>query len=87
MPAIGLGTWKMEDGVAEDAVTKAIELGYRYFDCAPIYLNEAEIGESFGAAFTGGGHDRSEFGLPRNSGATAIDPTWLRERSNKLYRI
>jgi len=61
MPAIGLGTWKMEDGVAEGAVTKAIELGYRYFDCAPIYLNEAEIGESFGAAFTGGGHDRSEF--------------------------
>ena len=61
MPAIGLGTWKMEDGVAEGAVTKAIELGYRYFDCAPIYLNEAEIGESFGAAFNGGGHDRSEF--------------------------
>ena len=62
MPAIGLGTWKMDDGVATQAVSTAIELGYRHIDCAPIYLNEVDIGKAFEAAFaSGAGHDRADF--------------------------
>ena len=44
IPAIGLGTWKMDDGTATDAVRTAIEVGYRHIDCAAIYLNDAEVG-------------------------------------------
>lgn len=48
---IGLGTWKMFEGSAYDAVNNAIEIGYRHIDCAWIYLNEADIGRAFSRCF------------------------------------
>ncbi len=54
MPAIGLGTWKMEDGTATEAVKSALESGYRHINCAPIYLNEADIGAALDDAFQRG---------------------------------
>lgn len=42
MPLIGLGTYKLDSA---DAVRTALALGYRHIDCAPIYGNEALIGE------------------------------------------
>lgn len=47
LPAIGLGTWKTTRGEAAVAVDAALAAGYRHFDCATIYKNEAEIGEVF----------------------------------------
>ncbi|KAJ5912428.1 hypothetical protein N7504_001311 [Penicillium tannophilum] len=47
IPAIGFGTWKAGPGEAAAAVQSAFEAGYRHFDCAPLYGNEAEIGEVF----------------------------------------
>eukprot|EP00051_Salpingoeca_urceolata_P013236 m.165573 g.165573 ORF g.165573 m.165573 type:complete len:352 (-) comp17739_c1_seq3:115-1170(-) len=38
------------------------QVGYKHFDCASFYDNEAEIGKVFGKAFgSGGGYDRSEY--------------------------
>lgn len=54
MPAIGLGTWKMEDGSATPAVLEALKLGYRHVDCAPIYLNEPDVGQALTAALSQG---------------------------------
>ena len=53
MPGFGLGTWKSEPGVVAQAVTAAVEMGYRHIDCAAIYGNEAEIGTAFKTLFEG----------------------------------
>lgn len=60
IPAIGLGTWKMDDGSATEAVKTALQLGYRHIDCAPIYLNEADVGAAFGEVFESGAISREE---------------------------
>ena len=49
MPAIGLGTFGSDRFAAEDiaqAVRGAFEVGYRHFDCASVYENEALIGRA-----------------------------------------
>ncbi|MES5819987.1 aldo/keto reductase [Streptomyces sp. RG80] len=43
-PAIGLGTWPMDDAEAERAVARALRLGYRLVDTATNYHNEAGVG-------------------------------------------
>lgn len=44
IPAIGLGTFRLQGQVVIDAVRNGIEAGYRHIDTAQIYGNEAEVG-------------------------------------------
>ncbi|MDQ0988981.1 aldo/keto reductase [Streptomyces sp. V3I7] len=44
LPAIGLGTWPMDDAGAEEAVLGALDLGYRLIDTAVNYHNERGVG-------------------------------------------
>jgi len=37
-----------------------LEAGYRYFDCAPIYLNEKDVGVALDEAFSSGSVERSD---------------------------
>jgi diketogulonate reductase-like aldo/keto reductase len=57
MPAIGLGTFG-SDHVSHDQVGEAVQhaasIGYRHFDCAPVYGNEDKIGASFRKLFHSG---------------------------------
>lgn len=46
IPAIGLGTYRLQGRQAIDAVTTALELGYRHIDTAQMYANEAEVGQA-----------------------------------------
>jgi len=47
IPAIGLGTWKSEQGGQVAAsIKEAIKCGYRHIDCAYIYGNQREIGQA-----------------------------------------
>ena len=47
IPRIGLGTYLLRDGSQVlQAVTTALEAGYRHFDTASMYGNEAGIGKN-----------------------------------------
>lgn len=47
IPALGFGVWQMEDlQQCEDAVIKAIQVGYRMIDTASIYQNETAVGKA-----------------------------------------
>ncbi len=45
LPALGFGTWCIDDDKAAAAVRTAIELGYRHIDTAQAYGNERGVGE------------------------------------------
>ncbi|CAK1583493.1 unnamed protein product [Parnassius mnemosyne] len=46
MPRIGFGTWQASDDVLEKAVEEALAAGYRHFDSARAYENEAALGRA-----------------------------------------
>ncbi|MFI8288598.1 aldo/keto reductase [Streptomyces sp. NPDC085614] len=56
MPQLGFGVWQVPDDEATQAVTTALEAGYRSIDTAAIYGNE----EGTGRALTGSGIARGE---------------------------
>lgn len=55
IPAIGLGTWTLDDAASERMVATAIETGYRHVDTAAMYGNEVGVGAGLKAS-----------GLPRD---------------------
>jgi diketogulonate reductase-like aldo/keto reductase len=55
MPLLGLGVYDLYNMQAEEAVTHALEIGYRLIDTAAMYNNETEIGNAV-----------RKNGLPRN---------------------
>ncbi len=57
IPVVGLGTFGSDNYSAQeiaDAVDFAIRHGYRHIDCASVYMNEKEIGESLDNLLTDG---------------------------------
>lgn len=46
IPAIGLGTFRLQGQVVIDSVRNGLEAGYRHIDTAQIYGNEAEVGQA-----------------------------------------
>ena len=51
MPYLGLGVWQAGDGAeVEQAVTWALEAGYRHIDTASIYQNESGVGKALNSS-------------------------------------
>ncbi|KAJ1722233.1 D-xylose reductase [Coemansia erecta] len=60
MPTVGLRTWKISLEQTSSLVYQAIQLGYRHFDCAYGYHNEAQVGQAIARAVSEGLVQRSE---------------------------
>ena len=54
MPQIGFGLWKVAPEDCAETVLEAIRAGYRHFDCAADYGNEAAVGQAFASAIDQG---------------------------------
>ena len=50
MPALGLGVFQTPPDETRDAVTAALDLGYRHIDTAAAYGNEREVGQAIRAS-------------------------------------
>lgn len=46
IPQLGFGVFQIEPADTAQAVTTALEIGYRHIDTAEMYQNEAEVGEA-----------------------------------------
>lgn len=46
LPAVGLGTWQLDERTAYQTVVTALEMGYRHIDTAQAYGNEADVGRA-----------------------------------------
>ncbi len=60
MPAAGFGTLFKDLSVTTQAVTEALEAGFRHFDCAERYQNEAQVGAAFQQALASGKVSREQ---------------------------
>lgn len=56
VPKLGLGTWRLTGDDCRNAVSTALELGYRHIDTAQAYGNERQVG----AAIAGSDVDRED---------------------------
>jgi D-xylose reductase len=52
VPSVGLGLWKIDRSITAGVVQSSIDIGYRHFDAACDYGNEAEVGEGLAAAIS-----------------------------------
>jgi diketogulonate reductase-like aldo/keto reductase len=46
IPKVGLGTWRLTGDDCVEAVSTALELGYRHVDTAQVYENERQVGRA-----------------------------------------
>jgi alcohol dehydrogenase (NADP+) len=74
MPIFGLGTWKANPGDVYKAVKEALRLGYTHVDCAPIYGNEAEVGQALKESFDEGIVNRDQLWITSKLWNNAHEP-------------
>ena len=83
MPRIGFGLWKIPREETAAAVVEAIRAGYRHFDNAADYANEAEAGEGLARAIDEGLVTRDEVWITSKLWNTFHHPEHVEEACRK----
>ena len=60
MPLLGYGTWNLKGDNVSEAVSWAIQTGYRHIDCAAAYGNEALVGRGIADGLLRAGLSRED---------------------------
>ncbi|GAU95515.1 hypothetical protein RvY_07119-2 [Ramazzottius varieornatus] len=85
MPIIGMGTSEKKPhfpgsrSEMKEAVSEALRIGYRHFDCAFVYKNEAEVGEALKEAMESGQVLREDLFITTKLPPHYNDPALVRE--------
>ncbi|MDX2399905.1 aldo/keto reductase [Microbacterium algeriense] len=84
LPAIGLGTYRLDGDAGADAVAAGIGAGYRLVDTAFNYENEGSVGRGVAASGTPRGEIIVTTKLPGRHHATAKARTSIEESRSRL---
>ncbi|MGB3683023.1 MAG: aldo/keto reductase [Rubrobacteraceae bacterium] len=79
IPQLGFGTFQIEPENTAEAVSQALEIGYRHIDTAEMYGNEAEVGE----AIRNSGLDRGEIFVTSKLNNSFHEPDDARQAFDK----
>lgn len=60
IPSLGFGTWNIDKSNAAEAVSAALQAGYRHIDCAKVYGNQKEVAKGIADGLKKIGLDRSD---------------------------
>ena len=60
IPLLGYGTWNLDKSNISEAVSIALETGYRHLDCAAAYRNEKEVGKGIAHGLAKAGISRDD---------------------------
>lgn len=60
IPSLGFGTWNLDKSNVTEAVSAALQAGYRHLDCATIYGNQKQVGKGIADGLKKAGRNRSE---------------------------
>ena len=82
VPALGLGTWKLQDDAGVKTVATAIDIGYRHIDTAQAYENEAEVGRGIAQS----GCDREDLFVTTKVGRDLLAPDDVRSSTEESLR-
>ncbi len=84
IPALGFGTFRMNDADTARMVAHALKIGYRHIDTAQIYRNEAAVGQGLAAS----GVHRADVFLTTKVWVDAFaEPAFARSVDDSLARL
>jgi D-xylose reductase len=86
LPAVGFGLWKVEKPAVAGIVEEAARAGYRHFDCASDYGNEAEVGVGLQKVISSGICKRNDLWVTSKVWNTNHAPQHVREACERSLR-
>lgn len=86
IPAIGFGTWNLDKSNASEAVSVALQTGYRHIDCAAIYGNEKQVGRGIKDGLEKSGRGREDIWVTSKLWNDHHDPDCVEQALDKTLR-
>lgn len=94
IPPLGFGTWNLDPSNVTEAVTAALQAGYRHIDCAKVYGNQRAVGKGIADGLKKTGLNRSDIWITSKlwndqygSPSTTAQTRWLTRRLVIIHQL